>query len=285
MVKQPHNVADEPDKGTVLEPLGGASYYAQVNTRKTEFESPVPQYASDFQPLAVAPPDSSLDSYYKPTRRALVPLLTILDDGNPTAGEVIRIREPVTVIGRTEGHVKIQNDFQVSTRHAELVRESTPSSYRWLLRDLQSANGTFVRCTKALLRPDRIIILGSRRFRFQPAVQMIDQNEPGTYLIDNQHSPQLLWPALIETASHSTAMEIRLRGSSNLIGRPGCGNDVELDDPLIASQHAIISQTSGGEWRIEAKPSKNGLWIQVTAIALVGTCRFQCGEQRFLFEE
>ena len=285
MVKQPHNMADEPDKGTVLEPLGGDSYYAQVNKQRTAVESPVPQYSSDFQPLAVAPPDSSLDIYHKPTRRPFVPLLTILDDGNPTVGEVIRIREPVTVIGRTEGHIKVLNDPQVSTRHAELVRESTPSSYRWLLRDLQSANGTFVRCTKALLRPDRIIILGSRRFRFQPAVQMIDPNEPGTSLIDEQLPPQVIWPALIETASRSTAMEIRLRGSSNLIGRPGCGNDVELDDPLIASQHAIITQTSGGEWCIEAKPSKNGLWIQVTAIALVGTCRFQCGEQRFLFEE
>jgi hypothetical protein len=30
-------------------------------------------------------------------------------------------------------------------------------------------------------------------------------------------------------------------------------------------------------------PSVNGVWAQVTAVQLAGVCRFQIGEQRFLF--
>ena len=67
------------------------------------------------------------------------------------------------------------------------------------------------------------------------------------------------------------------------MGRPRCGNDIELDDPLIAMYHGQIFLKPDGIWRLEAKPSKNGVWVQVRSIGLSGSCRFQCGEQRFLF--
>jgi hypothetical protein len=47
--------------------------------------------------------------------------------------------------------------------------------------------------------------------------------------------------------------------------------------------HAQIIQQPGGIWRLEAKPSKNGVWAQVRSIPLTRSYRFQCGEQRFLF--
>jgi hypothetical protein len=53
-------------------------------------------------------------------------------------------------------------------------------------------------------------------------------------------------------------------------------------DPLTATYHTQIIE-QGGIWRIEARPSKNGVWVQVRSIPLTRSCRFQCGEQRFLF--
>jgi pSer/pThr/pTyr-binding forkhead associated (FHA) protein len=67
------------------------------------------------------------------------------------------------------------------------------------------------------------------------------------------------------------------------MGRPGCGNQVEIDDPCLAERHARIVCDSQGRWHLEALPSKNGVWVQVSAIRLTAVCRFQVGEQRFLF--
>ena len=77
---------------------------------------------------------------------------------------------------------------------------------------------------------------------------------------------------------------IPLSGSLLSIGRPNWGNNIQLEDPLIATYHAQIVQHPGGIWRLEAKPSKNGVWAQVRSIRLNRSCRFQCGEQRFLLE-
>ena len=41
---------------------------------------------------------------------------------------------------------------------------------------------------------------------------------------------------------------------------------------------------AAGVWRIEALPSANGVWVQVGLVQLTGDCRFQVGEQQFLFE-
>ncbi|MFM8433829.1 MAG: FHA domain-containing protein [Planctomycetia bacterium] len=45
----------------------------------------------------------------------------------------------------------------------------------------------------------------------------------------------------------------------------------------------FITQTDDGTWWIQAMPSRNGVWIQVRAVKLSDSSRFQCGEQRFVF--
>ncbi len=70
---------------------------------------------------------------YRPVNRPPVALLTILDDGSTTTGETVRIREPVCLIGRTEGSVGIPHDQSMSSRHAETttlnVRGETQPSF------------------------------------------------------------------------------------------------------------------------------------------------------------
>jgi pSer/pThr/pTyr-binding forkhead associated (FHA) protein len=261
-----------PDDGsTLLEPLEAiqaADHHTAFETHHTAFE---PQDATLYEPLrpAVSPLLRAplAEEAFRPMLRPAVPRLTILDDGETERGETIRIREAATLIGRTNGAVRLPNDQRISARHAEIVRTDTGPTAGYILRDLDSKTGTFVRCLGTDLRPDRLIVLGSRRFRFQcPA------------------APQDA-ATLVETtnANPGQRLAIPLSRPFLTVGRPGCGNDIELDDPLIAMFHGQIIQQASGTWRLEAKPSKNGVWAQVRSIALTRSCRFQCGEQRFLF--
>jgi hypothetical protein len=91
------------------------------------------------------------------------------------------------------------------------------------------------------------------------------------------------WPTLVELGPAAAGLELRLAGHDLTIGRPGHGNAVEITDPLLAERHARVLCDPAGRWVLEALPSVNGVWAQVTAVQLAGVCRFQIGEQRFLF--
>jgi pSer/pThr/pTyr-binding forkhead associated (FHA) protein len=225
------------------------------------------------------------DNAFTPMLRPPTPRLTLLDDGETSRGETVRLRDPVTVIGRTEGQVTLPHDTMVSSKHAEIVREGKTPPHKWILRDLGSSNGTFVGCAKTVLSPDRILVLGARRFRFKPAIGPAGPT-PQTESTELYDARRLLTdcaPSLVETTAGDSPAEIRLQKPNLRVGRPGYGNDIELEDSFIANHHARISQDSSGQWVLEALPSKNGVWVQVTSIKLSGFCRFLCGEQRFLF--
>ena len=96
---------------------------------------------------AQTPPAASAEVEAQPERpveRPPIAMLCVLDDGK-LDGEWLRLRADRTVIGRTDGDVRIPHDGLISGRHAEIVRQRVPNGYRWLLADLQSTNGTFVR--------------------------------------------------------------------------------------------------------------------------------------------
>src|SRR5437588_5592043 len=57
----------------------------------------------------------------RPVQRPPIALLCILDDGKAD-GEWVRLRADATVIGRSEGDVRLPHDGLVSTRHAQVVR-------------------------------------------------------------------------------------------------------------------------------------------------------------------
>ena len=109
---------------------------------------------------------------YRPVIRPAMPILTVLDDGSVDEGEQIRIRKDSFVIGRSSGDLVIPNDTTVSGRHAEIRLTTSRGQRQWMLHNLESVNGTFVRVSTANLVDDAIIILGSRRFRLEkPALK------------------------------------------------------------------------------------------------------------------
>lgn len=271
------------DRGTVLEPVAHLRDAWSGHAGE-------PPAATRLEPRPVEPPVTArggvVEQPYRPTIRPLVPRLTLLDDAAAADGETIRLRDGITLIGRTEGHVRLPHDPLVSGRHAEIVREGAGRPHRWLLRDLGSSNGTFVRCSKTVLRAESLLILGGRRFRFRPPPQPgaeVTGDRAGTMAVDLATWQAAGLPALVETGPAEGGLEIPLSGADLTLGRPGQGHAIEIDDPLLAPRHARIRREAAGHWVLEAVPSLNGVWAQITCVPLAAVCRFQVGEQRFLF--
>ncbi len=266
------------DRGTVLESTEGVRPRPAAGALvESGSQAPRTHAAAIFDVLPEEP--------FRPKVRPLTPRLILLDDGDYGPGEIFRLRETVTPIGRTEGAIRLPHDPLVSARHAEIVREGTARGARWILRDLGSANGTFVRCGRALLRPDRLLMIGSRRLRFRLADDGASHpaGQSRTVLVDMGTQESLAWPSLTETDRAANGREIVLKGTDVMIGRPGCGNSIELDDPQLAARHARVFRSATGAWTIEALPSLNGVWVQIVEVELASPCRFQIGEHRFVF--
>ena len=105
-------------------------------------------------------------SPWRPTQRPPVALLTVCDDGRPD-GEVVRIRAERFAIGRTDGDLTVPHDLFMSTRHAEITRQQVGGLWRWVVTDLQSTNGLFVRLSRSALTDRREFLAGGGRYRFE----------------------------------------------------------------------------------------------------------------------
>jgi len=102
---------------------------------------------------------------FRPTVRPLVAVLTVCDDGK-LDGEVIRIRDQRFVIGRSEGDLKIPIDGRISSRHVEITLQTVGGSHRWVVTDLQSTHGMFVRVSRTVLAERAEFLVGNGRYRF-----------------------------------------------------------------------------------------------------------------------
>lgn len=225
------------------------------------------------------------DQDFRPSLRPPVPVLTVLDDGSMEEGEDVRLRRERFSIGRTSGDVQLPNDPSISGAHAEIRRTEWKGGFQWHLNDLESVNGTFVRCVRAVLHENAILILGARRFRLRNPLKPKSVPTVGhqTNLMDGMHIPETVWPVLAEASTKPGAMAFSLRSDRLLIGRAGGGADIQLDDPLLANRHAELKRLRDGTWMISAETTRNGIWVSVTAVGLTPFCFFRCGEQRFRF--
>ena len=225
------------------------------------------------------------DQDFRPSLRPPVPILTVLDDGSLEEGEDVRLRRERFSIGRTSGDVQLPNDPSISGAHAEIRRTEWKGGFQWHLNDLESVNGTFVRCVRAVLHESAILILGARRFRLRNPLKPKSVPTAGhqTNLMDGMHIPETVWPVLAEASTKPGAMAFSLRSDRLLIGRAGGYADIQLDDPLLANRHAELKRLRDGTWMISAETTRNGIWVSVTAVGLTPYCFFRCGEQRFRF--
>ncbi len=222
---------------------------------------------------------------YRPTLRPPVPVLTVLDDGSRENGEELRIRTEWFSIGRTTGTLVLPNDPSISGSHAEIRRVPWKGGYQWHLHDVGSINGTFVRSSRSVFHESTVVIIGARRFRLRnplrPAAQPVSSSD--TNLLDAVEMPETVWPVLIEASGKPGALQLPLRSDSATIGRVDGGADIELDDPLVADQHATLKRQRDGSWLLEADYTRNGVWVSINSIMLTSNCFFRLGEQQFRF--
>ena len=251
-----------------------------------EAEPPRPQAGPVYEGLAAGGPFAPEDVHdYRPSCRPPVPVLTVLDDGSSDRGEEVRLRQEVLTIGRAAGDVQVPNDPWISKQHAEIRRVPWRGGFQWQLHDCQSSNGTFVRCMRAVLHENDVVILGARRFRLRnplrpPVVPLADG---GTMDVGGWQVPQTVWPVLMEHPPVEDGLAFPLRGEESVVGRLGGGADIALDDPLLANRHAVIRRQRDGVCAIQAEPTRNGVWVSIAAVLLTSGCFFRCGEQRFRF--
>ena len=232
------------------------------------------------------PPEDVHD--FRPRHRPAVPVLTVLDDGQPQEGETVRVRGESLAIGRSVGDLTLPNDSVISQAHAEIRRLPWRGGYQWHLVDLGSRNGTFVRCARAVLHSEAVVILGNRRFRLRNPLSPRSGEPPAEHTrpVDGSQILGGVWPVLEETTGGTGRLRFELRNDEFVefeIGRVGGRAEIQIDDPLLAYRHAVLRRLRDGSWMIAAERTRNGVWVSISDVVLTSNCCFRCGEQRFRF--
>jgi hypothetical protein len=227
-------------------------------------------------------------SPFRPTARPPIAILTVFDDGR-TDGEVIRIRGPRFLIGRTEGDLRIPFDGRMSARHVEITCQHVGGLHRWVVTDLQSTHGMFVRVSRTVLADKAEFLVGNGRYRFDAP-----QSDPGATVDSGAEVPgrgaahgwdegpsPFRPPALIELLGSEVGNRILLARNEYWIGSdPSCPIG-RPDDPFCEPKHVRLYRKPTGDWYVEHNKTPNGLWLRMSQITVEATVQFQAGEQRF----
>jgi hypothetical protein len=235
-----------------------------------------------------ARPASPTVAAYRPTLRPPMAVLTVCDDGK-SDGENIRLRDGRFIIGRTEGDLIIPHDGVISSRHVEITRQAIGGQQRWVITDLQSTNGLFVRISRTLLSDQSELLVGKGRYRLlAPANEgaaTADYTPP-----ENARNTTQAWgaessvpaiPALVEVVGNSFTNRVPLLASEYWIGTdPSCAI-CRPNDPFCEPRHAHMIRDAKGTWQIEQNKTVNGLWFRVPQVVCESVVQFQIGEQRF----
>lgn len=238
---------------------------------------------------AIEPRPGSV-SVYAPSLRPPMAVLTIFDDGTTNEGERVRLRDSRFVIGRSEGDLLIPHDSMISGRHVEITRQQVHGQHRWVITDLQSTNGLFVRVLRTPLTDRSEVLIGKGRYRFlsptnepPPTVDQLSlaTARNSTQAWDGGDSPSPSIPYLVEMIGNGLGARVLLTRSEYWIGSdPACAIH-RIDDPFCDARHARLSRSSTGNWMIENNRALNGLWFRIPQVVAETTVLFQVGEQRF----
>jgi FHA domain len=226
---------------------------------------------------------------YRPTVRPPMAILTVFDDGK-TDGEIIRIRDHRFIIGRTEGDLCIPFDGRISARHVEITHQMVGGLHRWVVTDLQSTHGMYVRVHRTKLADKAEFLVGNGRYRFDapfadsgPTVDH-DPNQGGFSATHgwNEGASTFRPPAVTELLGSEIGNRILLIKTEYWIGSDTSCSICRPDDPFCEPRHGRLYRGGpSGAWHAEHNDTHNGLWVRMPQITVEGTARFQIGEQQF----
>jgi hypothetical protein len=236
------------------------------------------------QAAAAAPrPAGPAAQPFRPTQRPPVALLTVCDDGKAD-GEVVRLRAARFVIGRTEGDLLIPHDALISTRHVEIVRQQAGGQWRWVVTDLQSTNGLFVRASRVALTDGAEFLVGRGRYRFEATVaggtvEFVPDAPTSSTVAWGGAAPPLPQAVLTELIPGGAGARVTLTGAEYWIGTDPTCVVCRAGDPFTEWRHVRLHRDARG-WHAENNKSANGLWLRVPQVAVDAAGLFQIGEQR-----
>lgn len=165
-------------------------------------------------------------------------LVAILKDGSD--GRVFPIYGEQADVGRTEGDIVLSDDPYLSPRHARLRRRGEG----WLLRDLDSANGIYVRIREPVdLVDGDMILLGQQVLRFE----LLDDGElplgpatqHGVLMFGTPEVPRMA--RLTQYTTEGVGRDVHyVYRDETVLGREN-GDIVFTDDPFLSRRHAAIA--------------------------------------------
>ena len=167
-------------------------------------------------------------------------LVVIEADG--TEGMSFPLADRPLDVGRLEGDILVKEDPYVSPRHARLV----PDGARWLVRDLASTNGIYLRLKKQYLLQDAdLLLLGQEVLQFQ----LVSEPEKGLGHA-NQHGTLLFGSPITSRSARLCQRTVEgivrdvyyLHRDETVIGRE-TGDIVFTADPFLSRRHAMIRRT------------------------------------------
>jgi FHA domain len=251
---------------------------------------PAPAVPSDLSPAPVPSPSASRPAVpFRPTVRPPVAVLTVFDDGK-TDGEMIRIRDHRFTIGRTEGDFCIPLDGRISGKHVEITHQFVGGLHRWVVTDLQSTHGMFVRVSRTVLADKAEFLVGNGRYRFDDPQGGPDETVDQAATAGNFSETQGLSdgpatfrsPALTELLGREIGNRALLVKNEYWIGSDPSCPICRPDDPFCEPRHVRLYRGgSKGGWHAEHHKTPNGLWLRMPQITVEAVAQFQIGEQRF----
>jgi hypothetical protein len=230
------------------------------------------------------------EQIYRPSNRPPVLMLTIYDDGE-TNGEVIRVRDDRFTIGRAEGDLRLPHDDLISGRHVAFTRQVIKGKSVWVVNDLQSRNGLFVRVSKAPLQHLGEFLIGSGRYRLE-APGTAQQPTAGLSSEESSRPPATLAFGNVGMAGQEVLTEVLRTGIGSRyvldrdmywIGRDRACDICRANDPYLKNKHACLKRSERGNWSIQQTDTLNGIWLKIHQLTLAPGKggEFQIGEQRF----
>lgn len=235
----------------------------------------------------VVPAPSPKAPIQRPTR-----LVVVVEDGSD--GKAFELKGPVVAIGRTEGDIVLFDDPYVSPRHARLVERDG----KWLVQDLHSTNGIYVRLRgRKTLESGDLILLGSQVLQFQLVSdeerQLGPANQHGTRVFGSK--PMTRLARLDQRTVTGLVGDIHyVVREETILGRE-TGDIVFTADAFLSRRHAAIrreSSSSNGasangasRFHIEDLDSSNGTYVAIAReTALEHGDRIRIGQHLFRFE-
>lgn len=275
----------------------GATFREKQGPSSPEAEGTVVERPADPRKTAAAksePAPGSAATPFRSLNRPPMALLVALDDGSTDQGETWRVRIPRFVIGRAGGEAVIAHDLDMSAEHAEITRVEEGGGYTWYLTDLKSANGTFLRVERAVLRNGRELLLGGRRYVFRapgvlaPGAEGRGRDDVPRRTHKQEPPPadaqEQLQPRLVELTADGDGRQYPLRHRENRFGSDAAQCEHAIaNDPFLSPRQARLVQDKRGRWVVFDERSTNGLWVRINRVPLDAQSEFQLGGQRFRF--